>query len=1645
MPILKLAVVALAVASFSTGVGAEIVLLHNCDSAAGARLTWGTGVAGKSLTVVTDEAFVSEGTGSLHLSGRATGEQVRPYLGVMIPVPATDLCNRTVLVDLWTSTPETTHALYLRLYNDKGEKVGSWSNWSSPFTGGPRQTFKFHRGISSPGFSFEPRVVGNRTPDAVTAVELIIGTRSRSERFDLYVDNLRYDTERLPSLQTLTAPKKLYPQTTLVEDGKPAALIVRPADPVYASLAQSVAEAVRKRTGVTLRIVTTAPARPDRNLVLLGQLNNNPAIAPLYGFNYCAVDAVYPGAGGYVIRTIHDPWGAAKNAVLLGGSDAEGVRRAVAAFTLRLKLHGKALLVPPTFQLKPGEELRKQMPWLTSPPPKDYVEKQRAAAKDALAAGRHTGLFGMIAMQGERYLATGFAPYARAFVELVQRAYRHYLTKPKTYGGPWGMDSDFMAYRVFPAWDVVEECPAVTEPERLEVTKILGRWIEEAVAPKTPGLNPAARVRFNHQTFPSLGCFFAGSYFAKYYKVLESDRWLALARNCFDVQAETFKSMEDCNGYQWLTLGHTIHYALSSGDFRYFETGNAAREADYCILCMDNFGYQVPYGDTGSFKCWFTEIPFLRRAAWYYDVHGTKEQRQWAAGYQWALMKKAEVTNVVRLNEYARTLTARPPTRLLGVQAWPVDPTYYDTMKADPRPPVEKCVDKVVMRAAFAVDKQYLLLDGLSNGGHKHYDGNTIPRLTDRGRIWLADNDYYKAQPKFHNGVLIFKDGQSQQIPAYCELEGVGSLPGFGFSRTVVRDYAGVDWHRTILWAKERYFLVVDEMEANEPSDYSFRTKWYTLGEPSLTEAGLEVEQQGVRFFFKHGAPARLKLEDDKDLGANWRGYEYAKPVVRAFTQITDMKLSAGQSAVLPTLLYGSDEARPATFEIARLPFQTFAISDAVDTVWVDPRVVRPEKPNEGLRITAQASLAGSRRLVAFGLESVWRGKRMLLATTAPVDLELSLTNGNGTLVAAQDCELTWNWGRLTLDGKSTNGKAKVAAGTHHLTLAGESRQSFAKAVAARLASARRPPSLPAPTLKVRDPKPLKTLWSFRETYSEYLLTGNEGAAEAVDVGAKITASPAPRAHNWFGGDSNEVSNLVDGVVDSTDGCVQWDDDQTVTVTVVFAERYALSHLTLKEWWANASSKGKKFQLDRAVLQLSDDGFRTDVRTVGEIVDRRPHGNWGAPGHEPVAYEFKDLNRKARALRLILTPKKGTAIYLAELEVWGRGENLNAKRRRDLPVHTFSSLFAAAVDGHGRQDVVAGSTNGAVYVIDGDGRVRWKARTGGPVYAVTAADLDGDGRMEVLAGGADQRVHCFTADGTPRWEHELPRYKSPAVIRVLFTAKLTPGDQRAVIAGADNWRYYALDATGKELWHYESVHRSTAGTAVDINGDDLQEVFCGTEYYWWTCVNPDGSRAWSYSTRTGPKANAVAAGDIDGDGNEEVLVGGADANVHALDDNGKLLWQYNTGDEVTGVCCVDLEGDGRTEILVGSQSFNLYALKGDGTRLWRTSLGDRVTALCRTGLPGAPLVAGTDAGGVFLVDPDGLLLRTANVGAPVKNLVVAGTGANGMRSVVVATTTGILEALKLPSPPDNHTKTTDRRPPVLEGHTGSRSGASASG
>ena len=128
--------------------------------------------------------------------------------------------------------------------------------------------------------------------------------------------------------------KDMCVDTVLVRDGKPVAAVVAPADGRYERLAGAIVEAVKRTTGATLPIVRDTDVKLPfaRNLVILGNRSTNSVIEQLYNSYYTYLDLKYPGAGGYVVRSLHNPFANGHNAILVGSSDDRGMAKAVEQF-----------------------------------------------------------------------------------------------------------------------------------------------------------------------------------------------------------------------------------------------------------------------------------------------------------------------------------------------------------------------------------------------------------------------------------------------------------------------------------------------------------------------------------------------------------------------------------------------------------------------------------------------------------------------------------------------------------------------------------------------------------------------------------------------------------------------------------------------------------------------------------------------------------------------------------------------------------------------------------------------------------------------------------------------------------------------------------------------------------------------------------------------------------------------------------------------------------------------------------------------------------------------------------------------------------------------------------------------------------------
>ena len=218
-----------------------------------------------------------------------------------------------------------------------------------------------------------------------------------------------------------------------------------------------------------------------------------------------------------------------------------------------------------------------------------------------------------------------------------------------------------------------------------------------------------------------------GSYFTNHYDVVEGQAWLDIADAMFQRQAGYFKPHEDCNGYQWLTNGHRMRYSMARPDFTLFENGNGERIIDYCIGTMNNLGHQVPYGDTGSWQCWSSELICLDTFAF---ATGSADAR-------WAANLKRSVKNTVETHAFYQLAPAPRPEQYSGVRVWPLEPQYYASHEAAARPALDRCFDKITFRESSIRPQPTCFLDGLSNGGHKHSTATASPaHLFDRILGW---------------------------------------------------------------------------------------------------------------------------------------------------------------------------------------------------------------------------------------------------------------------------------------------------------------------------------------------------------------------------------------------------------------------------------------------------------------------------------------------------------------------------------------------------------------------------------------------------------------------------------------------------------------------------------------------------------------------------------------------------------------------------------------------------------------------------------------------------------------------------------------------------------------------------------------------
>jgi hypothetical protein len=349
-----------------------------------------------------------------------------------------------------------------------------------------------------------------------------------------------------------------------------------------------------------------------------------------------------------------------------------------------------------------------------------------------------------------------------------------------------------------------------------------------------------------------------------------------------------------------------------------------------------------------------------------------------------------------------------------------------------------------------------------------------------------------------------------------------------------------------------------------------------------------------------------------------------------------------------------------------------------------------------------------------------------------------------------------------------------------------------------------------------------------------------------------------------------------------------------------------------------------------------------------------------------------------------------------------------------------SSPAAADFDGDGDKEIVIAGEGGTLYVIayESSWSVAWSRQTAADLNAAGAptgscssksvissspavADLNGDGKLEIVVStggmwGPDRNGGVLVYQYDSKWSFSLlPDWPQPrgndangdgCWDGIWSTPALGDldgdGDLEVVVEGFDRrihaWHHDGTVVAGWPIYRYNDQGTEDGGDCLlrggfsspalgDIDGDGLLEVVVGTNSPPWDCpgqggnefspdyskgtvwaINGDSSNVpgWPVATENNVQSSP-ALGDIDGDGELEVVVGSAGSQeggdgrrVYAWNGDGSVLtgWPKVTAGDVDAAPALgDLDGDGDLEVVVGcgteggADCAKLYAWHGDGS------------------------------------------------------------------------------------------------------------------
>jgi len=1174
-----------------------------------------------------------------------------------------------------------------------------------------------------------------------------------------------------------------------VSRGKPNVIIIAPISGVYEKQAERIQQAIVELTGVETPIATDesdAGAVPiNGNLIILGNRSTNKTSSELYNRYYTLLDLKYPGPEGYVVRTLHNPFGGGNNVIFVGGSDVLGVDAATDVFIEQLKKAQVSLsrtgVYPRERQTEAcysngvaGGEL--SIGWLAEIKlgkdisiPDDLREFETWEASKGYGS---VGYFGWnsISKRMAMYYMTGDEFHAREFIrlafpdettllEIAEIDGERIENKDEPLSGPY----HYNAHMMMLLWDLIEESPVFSDDERLRVTNAFSQQLNHRKGEGIYGrTTPPAAVGSRHGQWSAISLYCLGRYFQKDYPNPIWQHCIESARLHFKPLYEHAWVGGESDNLFWYNTGIApiFTYLLLTGDREPIKNG---------VMRMLLRGQEMLIsGRQPDWALNSASIGYLHKAAYLMRDGRYILYRQ----------RTGADMNVFRLGQSfwpEEHLVPSPPDDLVG--EWHTNYLPEPMWKArNSGLKLEESFMFGSFRSATDASGDFILIDGFNGASRNPYHTFAILELRLGGYTLLKG---------YRNQLLTRADGLVEpQIAMNAALKYHDVV---GTTATVVSevpDAAYCNWRRTIAQRVGRYALVVDDLTFRTDSDnMEVRIKW-------------ETERAAKSFADGH--------------------IEFAAPIETPERSIE----SGGQiwiSSPMRTTLSGNAATMEWTGMVKKEEHQIFfslvgiqpgAEKGSMNCVRLAENAAALALPSPAIAVVgefqgmvAELAVVAKDHLVGFGLASIpsqptENPSEMLITSTSPVDLDWDFKSGTLHVVVVEKdtcVRLALTSGdELSMNGKRTTGSRDETGLTEFNLSPGRYVLEGAKP----------------------DIVNLENMVTYLNALLVQGIEKRSSAMAAARSKAKPQASPLTTA--MVASVGGEVVDLIT-VPSEFDGLICAAEGNTVHLLSPDGKKLrtleADGDIRMLRWWQehNLLLVGCA---DEQVIAFDESGKRKWVFTseMHPAVFRAAKTYWfkSAPGHEGIhgLYTGVFLDGKSQAFvgsacTLEILDENGKLIKRMP-QFWGKVSHFAIV---EGPNHTLNLLASRKYNGTNTVAIINNKTldpnprgfysvpPGATYVPG------WSSMNRHHLFY---EDLDGDGIKEVISeiNGAWNRVTVWRVDGTALYDASFgPGERIPAKnMRDLDIADIDGDGKKEIMAATSAGLVVALDHQCRKIW-----------------------------------------------------------------------------------------------------------------------------------------------------------------------------------------------------------------------------------------------------